>query len=188
MFLLIIDAYSKWMKVDNTGSSTSASTISLMRRAFSSFGLPEVIVSDNTTTLTSNKFLLFLKKNRLRLVRTPPFHPASNDLAERAIEIFKEGMRELNDGSLETRCQILCSSTYSPLKAALVYYQQNCCMDDNYVLNWIVYVQISVGKSGKIRSITKEDIMFTQSDMNSRLVTWCVQGTMDRDKHSCQEK
>ena len=86
-----------------TTSSTSATTISLMRKSFASLGLPEVIVSDNATNFTSDEFDLFLKKNGVKHVKTPPYHPASNGLAERAVQTFKEGMRKLKDGSLDTK-------------------------------------------------------------------------------------
>ena len=49
MFLLVTDAYSKWLEVHATNTSTSAVTIELLRKSFSYLGLPEVIVSDNTT-------------------------------------------------------------------------------------------------------------------------------------------
>ena len=52
MFLLIIDAHSKWLEVYPT-TATSAATIALLRKSFATFGLPEVVVSDNASNLTS---------------------------------------------------------------------------------------------------------------------------------------
>ena len=97
------DAHSKWLKVHMTTTTTSAVTIELMRKSFASLGLPEVIVSDNATTFTSSEFAEFLKSNGVRHVRTPPYHPASNGLAERSVQTFKAGMKKLQEGSLETK-------------------------------------------------------------------------------------
>jgi transposase InsO family protein len=103
MFLLIIDAHSKWLEIHATSSSTSTATIELLRKSFASLGLPEVIVSDNATAFTSEEFAEFLKRNGIRHVRTPPYHPASNGLVERAVQTFKEGMKRLQSGTLSTR-------------------------------------------------------------------------------------
>ena len=103
MFLVIVDAYSKWMEVHATSSSTSATTIELLRKTFASLGLPEVLVSDNGTTFTSEEFAEFLKKNGIRHLRSPPYHPASNGLAERVVQTLKEGLKKSRSGSLETR-------------------------------------------------------------------------------------
>ena len=56
MFLLLIDAHSKWLEVHAMNSATSAVTIELMRKTFSSLGLPETIVSDNAAIFTSEEF------------------------------------------------------------------------------------------------------------------------------------
>ena len=74
-----------------------------MRSSFAALGLPEVIVSDNAATFTSDEFGQFLKRNGIRHVRTPPYHPASNGLVERAVQTFKEGLKKLTEGSLSTR-------------------------------------------------------------------------------------
>ena len=103
MFLLVIDAHSKWLEIHMTTTSTSTATITLMRKSFASLGLPQVIVSDNATNFTSDEFEQFLKKNGVRHIRTPPYHPASNGLVERAVQTFKEGVKKLRDGSLETK-------------------------------------------------------------------------------------
>lgn len=58
MFPLIIDAYSKWLDIHTT---ISATTIELLRKSFSYLDLPEVIVSNNAATFTSDEFSEFVK-------------------------------------------------------------------------------------------------------------------------------
>ena len=101
MFLLITDAHSKWIEIHATNSSTSSATIELLRKTFSSLGLPEVLVSDNATAFTIAEFSEFLQKNGICHVRTPPYHPASNGLVERAVQSFKEGMKRIRNFGTE---------------------------------------------------------------------------------------
>ena len=103
MFLLVVDGHSRWSEIHPTSSATSAATIELLRRSFASLGLPEVVVSDNATTFTSSEFSEFLAKNGVRHVTTPPYHPASNGLVERAVQTFKEGLKRITAGTLNTR-------------------------------------------------------------------------------------
>ena len=56
MFLILIDAHSKWMEVHMTKSSTSLATIEKMRSTFATLGLPEQLVTDNGTSFTSEEF------------------------------------------------------------------------------------------------------------------------------------
>ena len=74
-----------------------------MLTTFASLGLPEVLVSDNATAFTRAEFSEFLQRNGVRHVRTPPYHPASNGLVERAVQSFTEGMKRIRDGSINTR-------------------------------------------------------------------------------------
>ena len=94
MFLLAINAHSKWLEIHACRTSTSATTIESLRKSFVSLGLPQVIVSDNAQACASSEFAQFLH------IRTPPYHPASNRLVERAVQTFKEGLKE---GTVETR-------------------------------------------------------------------------------------
>ena len=102
-FLLVIDAYTKWLDVHITPSISSSATIELLRKSFSTFGLPEVVVSDNGTGFKSEEFEAFLRANRVKHVCTPPYHPSSNGLVERAVQTLKGGLKKLQDGSLETK-------------------------------------------------------------------------------------
>ena len=103
MFLLVIDAYTKWLDVHVTTTSSSAITIELLRKSFSNFGLPEVVVSDNAANFTSEEFQAFMKANGVKHVRTPPYHPASNGVVERAVQTMKDGLKKLKCGSIETK-------------------------------------------------------------------------------------
>ena len=69
---------------------------------FSTHGLPRVVVSDNGSVFTSSEFQQFMAKKGIHHIRTAPYHPASNGLAERAVQTVKEGLRELFSGCLET--------------------------------------------------------------------------------------
>lgn len=63
MFMIVVDAYSKWLEVFKMAQITSSATISRLRRLFASYGLPEQVVTDNATTFMSDEFQLFMKRN-----------------------------------------------------------------------------------------------------------------------------
>ena len=62
MFLVIVDAYSKWLEVVITNSATSLTTIEQLRKLFAVHGLPELIISDNGPAFSSDEFKVFMKK------------------------------------------------------------------------------------------------------------------------------
>ncbi|XP_054875417.1 uncharacterized protein K02A2.6-like [Amphiprion ocellaris] len=103
MFLVIVDAHSKWLDVYPTKTCTSQVTIEKLRQSFSIFGIPKILVSDNGTCFTSTEFQDFVKKNGIHHVRSAPFHPSTNGLAERAVQTFKEGMKKMKEGTIQTR-------------------------------------------------------------------------------------
>ena len=103
MFLILIDAHSKWMEVYPTSSSTSTTTIEKLRQCFSTLGLPEQLVTDNGPSFTSEEFRQFMSTNGVRHICVSPHHPSSNGQAERAVQTFKLGMRKLKEGTLTTK-------------------------------------------------------------------------------------
>ena len=93
MFLVVIDAYSRWLEVALVPSANSANTIEKLPAMFATHGIPELIVSDNCTPFISAEFQEFLRKNDIQHCTTAPYHPASNGLAERAVQTLKRGIR-----------------------------------------------------------------------------------------------
>ena len=68
-------------------STTTAATVEKLRSLFAQFGLPDVLVSDSGPNFVSSEFKEFLHRNGVKQVTSAPAHPASNGLAERAVEI-----------------------------------------------------------------------------------------------------
>ena len=83
-------------------STSSQTTIHALRSIFAIHGLPGIIVSNNRTAFTSSEFNDFVQRNGIRHIKSPPYHPASNGLAERAVQTFKEGVKKSSKGDLET--------------------------------------------------------------------------------------
>ena len=92
MFFIVVDGHSKWPEVIEMKSTTSEKTIEILRQLFACYGLPEQLVSDNGTQFTSDEFARFTKANGIKHIRTTPYHPSSNGLAERFVQTFKRAM------------------------------------------------------------------------------------------------
>ena len=72
---LVVDAHSKWLDA-HMSLITSARTIETLRSVFATQGLPRVIVADNGSSVTSDEFKTFVRKNGIKHVTyartTPP--------------------------------------------------------------------------------------------------------------------
>ena len=102
-YLVLVDAYSKWMDVVLMKSITSAKTIEKLRIIFSTHGLPLKIVTDNGATFTSKEFCQFVKQNGIKHVTSAPYHPATNGQAERAVQTFKRAIEHMRDLPIQER-------------------------------------------------------------------------------------
>ena len=88
----MIDAHSKWPEVFIMTSATSSKTTELLHTLFSSYGLPEQIVTDNGSQFISAEFQEFLQNNGVKHIYLSPYHPSSNGQVERIVQIFKRAM------------------------------------------------------------------------------------------------
>ena len=74
-------------------AATSIATLQPLRIAFAQFGIPETVESDNGQCFVSAEFEDFLSPNRITHLKSTPYCSASNELMERAMQIFKQGMK-----------------------------------------------------------------------------------------------
>ena len=99
MFLVAVDAFSKWPEVRAMTSTTVSATLDVLREWFCSNGIPEQLVTDNGPQFTADAFQHFTQMNGIRHTRSAPYHPASNGLAERFVQSFKMSLKaSVNDG------------------------------------------------------------------------------------------
>ncbi|KAK8782853.1 hypothetical protein V5799_015806 [Amblyomma americanum] len=83
-------------------SANSDATIRCLRTIFCTHGIPDIIVSDNGTAFTSEKYADFLSKNGIRRILIPPYHPASNGAAERVVQTIKGKLKKAAPGDFQT--------------------------------------------------------------------------------------
>ena len=99
LFLIVIDAYGKWIEVYPTSSTSATATTEKLWQGFATHGLPNMVISDNGIGFASEEFRDFVIKNWILQVKRAPKHPSSNGVVERSVRITKDEMKKL-EGSL----------------------------------------------------------------------------------------
>ena len=96
-------AGSKWIEAFPMHSSTSKATIQHLKTLFAQFGLPDIIATDNGSCFVSSEFEDFLATNGITHWKSSPYHPSSNGLAEKAVQIVKQGLKKMKEGTLNDK-------------------------------------------------------------------------------------
>lgn len=104
-FLIVVDAYTKWLEVIPTTTITATATINILKKLFTTFGLPITVVSDNGRQFRSEEMMNYLKENGVQSKFTAPFHPATNGQAERYVQTFKNKLKSMQNepGTLQDK-------------------------------------------------------------------------------------
>ena len=103
IFFIAVDSHSKYIECLIVKSVSTSCTIEALREIMSRQGLPELIVSDNSTSFTSAEFKDFLEKNCIVHVTPPSYSPQSNGLAERSVQTIKKLLKKNTTGSIHSR-------------------------------------------------------------------------------------
>ncbi len=93
MWIIIVDAHSKWPEVFPTQGTTSQIVSQKLDELFARFGIPQQIVTDNGRQFTSDEFETYLKGYNIKHVLSSVYHPRSNGEAERFVRTFKEALK-----------------------------------------------------------------------------------------------
>lgn len=94
-FLIFIDSFSKWIDVKLMKGLTAKDLIKKLEEIFDYFGYVKRLVTDNGPPFSSFEFSKFCEKKGILLTHSPPYHPASNGLAERAVQTVKSVLKKL---------------------------------------------------------------------------------------------
>jgi transposase InsO family protein len=92
-YLIMIDAYSKWIEVILMARIDAETTISAFMTVFSRFGLPTQLVTDNGPPFFSTEFRNYCKNNCIRHTTTAPYRPQGNGAAENAVKTVKKSIK-----------------------------------------------------------------------------------------------
>ena len=83
------------MEVEPIESTTAEKTIEILRTLFARFGLPKCLFSNSGPQFTSKEFSDFMAANGVQHVRSAPYHPATNGVAEKFVQtlnkLFEQG-------------------------------------------------------------------------------------------------
>lgn len=78
-------------------TTSAKDVISKFRNTFSTFGLPESVVTDNGPPFNSQEFIYFLTINGIEAMKSPPYYPRANGLAEVEVKLVKRALRKQLD-------------------------------------------------------------------------------------------
>ena len=84
MFMVLLDAYSKWLEVVPMTTTTTEKTLEVLWSMFARYGLPNQIVSDNGPQFTSTEFEEFMRITSVLLHTTQRQMGKQNDLSRRS--------------------------------------------------------------------------------------------------------
>ena len=114
MYLVIVDAYSKFPEVVKMSTTTSIATIQVLREIFARYGLPEILVSDNGPQFKSVEFEQFCVNNGILHTTSAIYKPATNGQAERVVQILKAAIK---------RAKLMCKNADEVITDSLQRYR-----------------------------------------------------------------
>lgn len=88
-FLILVDYFSKFVEIKEIENETSNQIINSMYKIFSSYGIPEIVVSDGGPCFSAENFEKFSRDWQFRHIFSSPHNPQSNGQVERFVQTTK---------------------------------------------------------------------------------------------------
>lgn len=92
MYLVVIDAFSKWPEVFVGTSTTAEETVEKISECCARFGAMSTLVTDNGPQFVSSYFEEFCSLNNIKHLTSPAYHPQSNGQAESFVGHLKRNL------------------------------------------------------------------------------------------------
>ena len=95
MYLLVVDYFSRFVKIQKLTSTTSTNVITVLKSIFARHGIPATLVTDNGPQFISNEMNQFSSTYGFHHVTSSPHYHQSNGQAERMVKTIKSLKRNL---------------------------------------------------------------------------------------------
>jgi hypothetical protein len=91
--LVVVNKFSKWIEARPIVNVRSEEVISFFTDIIYRFGIPNTIITDNSTQFMGKKFLNFCDDNHIRVDWSAVAHPKANGQVERANDMILQGLK-----------------------------------------------------------------------------------------------
>ena len=98
--IIVVDYYSRWTEVKAPPSELSESVIKALKEIFSTHGIPDLLVSDNSPQFACKSFQLFASNYGFTRITSSPTYARGNGEVERAVRIVKYILKKNDDPCL----------------------------------------------------------------------------------------
>jgi transposase InsO family protein len=82
--LIAVDKFSKWIKAVPVTNQEATTVVKFFKSIVYRYGIPNNIITDNGTNVTSGEFQEFAKKLGIKIKYASVAHPKSNGQVEKA--------------------------------------------------------------------------------------------------------
>ena len=92
--LVTIDKFTKWIEYKPIASLTSAKAVEFIQEIMFRFGIPNNIITDLGSSLTSSEFFDFCEQRSIQIKYASVAHPRANGQVERANGMILDALRK----------------------------------------------------------------------------------------------
>ena len=92
-----MDYFSRYPEVQKLKSTTTQNVVNILKAAFTRYGIPEILRSDNGPQFSSQEFKNFVNNYQFQHDISSPHFPSSNGQAERAVQTVKNLLKNSTD-------------------------------------------------------------------------------------------
>ena len=120
-YLVLVDAYSKWLEIKHLKSTTAQSVVNRLMDIFIIHGFPNELHSDNGGQLPARKMMDFTDRCDIKQTTSSPYFHQGNGLAERGVQTAKRILALKNPelGLLDYRATPCTVTKVSPAEALM---------------------------------------------------------------------
>jgi hypothetical protein len=106
IFLIVIDYYSKWPECVELKCKTSTEVINVLKRVFSTHGIPSKVIGDNNP-FGSFQFKQFALDWNFEVINSSPLYPRSNGQVEKTVQTVKKLIKKCNEDHKDIETALL---------------------------------------------------------------------------------